>query len=497
MTTTVTIEIKDEVNCKFHNIDLTDRKKLVEKFKFDIPGAKYQPSVRLGRWDGKVPFFNLGGATYINLLPNIIPMLDSWGYHDIVVNDLREYNTSFKFNQVNELSFSATNWPVGHTMAGMPIQLRDYQIDIINRFLENPQCIQEVATGAGKTLITAALSLSVEQYGRSIVVVPSKDLVRQTEADYINMGLDVGVLFGDRKEYTKTHTICTWQSLNSLLKNSINYEADVTIQDFIQGVVCVMIDEAHSAKADALKTLLSTVFSQIPIRWGLTGTVPKEDYAAQALFCFIGPLVGKLSASELQEAGHLANCHVNIVQLEDYVEYKDYQSELKYLTATAERIAHIAKLVDKIKDTGNTLVLVDRIESGKMLQVELSTLFSLLGDKPDVSFVSGNTKSKERKEEYDEISTATNKVVIATYGVAAVGINIPRIFNLVLFEPGKSFVRVIQSIGRGIRKAQDKDHVEIWDITSTCKFAKRHLTKRKQFYKDANYPFSVEKVKWQ
>jgi hypothetical protein len=85
---------------------------------------------------------------------------------------------------------------------------------------------------------------------------------------------------------------------------------------------------------------------------------------------------------------------------------------------------------------------------------------------------------------------------VATYGVAAVGINIPRIFNLVLLEPGKSFTRVIQSIGRGIRKAQDKDFVQIWDITSTCKYAKRHLTARKKFYKDAKYPFTIDKVDW-
>jgi superfamily II DNA or RNA helicase len=493
--TTARLIIRDEVNVKIEGLELTERKKLVEKFKYEIPGAKYQPSVKLGRWDGKVPFFNLGGSTYINLLPDIIPMIDQWGY-DLEIDDVREYTTTFDFEKIHETSFSHVNWPKGHPVEGTPILLRDYQCEIINRFLENPQCIQEVATGAGKTLITAALSASVQSYGRSIVIVPSKDLVRQTEADYKNMGLDVGVLFGDRKEYTKTHTICTWQSLNALMKNSQNYEADVDIRDFVEGVVCLMVDEAHSAKADALKTLLSTVFARIPIRWGLTGTVPKEEYAAQALFCFIGPLVGKLSASELQDAGHLAQCHVNIVQLEDYVEFKEYQSELKYLTATPERIAYIAKLVDKIKESGNTLILVDRIESGKLLQTELSTLFSLLSDKPDVSFVSGNTKSKDRKDEYDEISTSTNKVIIATYGVAAVGINIPRIFNLVLFEPGKSFVRVIQSIGRGIRKAQDKDHVEIWDLTSTCKFAKRHLTKRKQFYKEANYPFSVEKVKW-
>ena len=107
---------------------------------------------------------------------------------------------------------------------------------------------------------------------------------------------------------------------------------------------------------------------------------------------------------------------------------------------------------------------------------------------------------QDRKDQYEEIGEADNKVLIATYGVASVGINIPRIFNLILIEPGKSFIRVIQSIGRGIRKAKDKDFVQIWDITSTCKFAKRHLTQRKKFYKEANYPFTVEKVdytKWE
>ena len=111
-------------------------------------------------------------------------------------------------------------------------------------------------------------------------------------------------------------------------------------------------------------------------------------------------------------------------------------------------------------------------------------------------FVSGSTKNTDRKEQYDEVSTSQNKIIIATYGVAAVGINIPRIFNLVLIEPGKSFVRVIQSIGRGIRKAEDKEHVQIWDITSSCKFAKRHLGQRKKFYKEANYPYNIEKINW-
>ena len=479
--TTARLIIKDEVNVKIEGLELTDRKKLVEKFKYEIPGARYLPAVRLGRWDGKVPYFNLGGTTYINLLPDILPYLEERGY-DINVDDVREYSTTLDLGQVVETSFFHRHWPDGR-----PIILRDYQVEIINRFLKNPQCIQEVATGAGKTIMTAALSASVQHLGRSIVIVPSKSLVTQTEADYKNMGLDVGVLYGDRKEYTKKHTICTWQSLNALVKNTKNYEADVTIHDFIEDVVCVMVDEAHSAKADALNSMLTTIFARIPIRWGLTGTVPKEDFAFQALNCCLGPVVGQLSASELQEQGHLSNCHVNVVQMVDYVEYKDYQQELKYLLETEKRIDYMASMINKIAETGNTLVLVDRVGPGKLLASKIN----------NAVFVSGATKAKARKDEYDDFAVADGKIAVATYGIAAVGINIPRIFNLVLIESGKSFTRVIQSIGRGIRRAEDKDFVQIWDITSTCKFAKRHLTKRKSFYKDANYPFSIEKTEWQ
>ena len=477
--------IKDEVNVKIEGLDLGTRKKLVDKFKYEVPGARYQPSVRLGRWDGKVAFAQLSGSTYINLLPEIIPFLDSEGY-DIEIDDLRTYSTKFDFTTITEDTFAHKTWPKGHTKVGEPIMLRDYQVTILNNFLQNPQSLQEVATGAGKTIMTAALSQSVEKYGRSIIIVPNKSLVTQTEEDYRNLGLDVGVYFGDRKEFGKTHTICTWQSLNILLKNTKNYEADVTIGEFIEGVVCVMVDEVHMAKADALKTLLTSVFAHVPIRWGLTGTIPKENYEKVSIFCSLGNVVGVLSASELQEAGHLANCHVNIVQLVDHVEYKDYQSELKYLTETDKRLDYMAKLIKSVNETGNTLVLVDRIATGKALIEKIE----------NAVFVSGSTKAKDRKEEYDEVAISDGKIIVATYGVAAVGINIPRIFNLVLVEPGKSFVRVIQSIGRGIRKAEDKDHVQIWDITSTCKFAKRHLTKRKQFYKEASYPFSTEKAEW-
>lgn len=483
---TATIVIRDEVNMKIEGLELDVRKKLVNTFKYDIPGARYLPAVRLGRWDGKIAYFQMGGSTFVNLLPEIVPILENFNY-DIELDDQRDYKTVFEFERVTEDTFAHVNWAKGHPMEGQPIKLRDYQVEIVNNFLENPQAIQEIATGAGKTIMTAALSQRCEAHGRTVVIVPNKSLVTQTEKDYRGLGLDVGVYFGDRKELGKTHTICTWQSLNILLKNTKGGTADYTIQDFLEDVVCVMVDEVHMAKADALKTLLTTVMSKVPIRWGLTGTVPKEAFEFQALKVSLGPVINQLSASELQERGVLAQCHVNIVQLVDHSEFTNYQSELKFLLEDKDRLNTIASLVEKVKATGNTLVLVDRVAAGH-------ALVERLGDR--AVFVSGATKGTKRDEEYAEVADVDDKIIVATYGVAAVGINIPRIFNLVLVEPGKSFVRVIQSIGRGIRKAEDKDHVEIWDITSTCKFARRHLTKRKVFYRDANYPFTQEKLEW-
>ena len=478
------IVIKDEVNVKIEGLDLDVRKKLSNQFKYRIPYAVHMPAYKLGRWDGCVAFFQLGGSTYLNLLPEILPVLEQNRYN-IELDDRRQDYGELVFDRVDETTFAHKSWPTGHVMAGDPVVLRDYQIEVVNNFLENPQCLQEVATGAGKTLMTAALSASVEQYGRSIVVVPNKSLVVQTEEDYRNLGLDVGVYFGDRKEIGKTHTICTWQSLNSMLKATKNGVAPVTIEAFLQDVICVIIDEVHQAKADALKTLLTGPMAGIPIRWGLTGTIPKEKYEFASLHVSLGEVVNHIAASELQDMGVLAQCHVNVLQTQDVKEYTNYQQEMQYLVTDDKRLEWMADKINEIKETGNTLILVDRIAAGEKLQ-------SLL---PGSVFVKGDVKLKDRKSAYDEIQTGTNLVVIATYGVAAVGINIPRIFNLVLVEPGKSFVRVIQSIGRGIRKAKDKDFVQIWDITSSCKFSKRHLSKRKAYYKDANYPYTVNKLR--
>ena len=475
--------IKDEVNIKTEGLAVETRRKIVNQLKFELPYARHMPAYKLGRWDGTKTFFGIGGTGYLAHLDIILPIIEDAGY-EIEVEDLREHQ-SLKFSPINENYWAdqGKTWPKGHVMEGQPILLRDYQFDVVNKFLENPQSLQEVATGAGKTITTATLSHLCEPFGRTMVIVPNKSLVVQTEEDYRNLGLDVGVYFGDRKELNKTHTICTWQSLNVLEKKSHDDES-LSLAEFCEGVVAIIIDEVHQAKAEVLMKLATQNFRNCPIRWGLTGTIPKEKWEFQSLLASIGPVVNRVSAFDLQQKDVLAQLQIKVLQTNEIETFRTYQEEYTFLVTDQSRLEWMSTTINNLSQTGNTLVLVNRIDTG----VKLTELL------PNSVFISGAVKLDDRKEEYDEIKESTNKIIVATYGVAAVGINIPRIFNLVLLEPGKSFVRVIQSIGRGVRKAEDKDFVQIWDITSQCKYSKKHLTERKKYYTEAKYPFTITKV---
>jgi superfamily II DNA or RNA helicase len=479
------IHIENEVGVKLEGLDLTTRRKCSNSVKYFLPGARYSTAFKLGRWDGKQGFCTIGGRTYLNVLDKILPIIEDEGYSFEIIDRRQQYD--FALKPIDDTYLSHIMWPEGHREAGKPIVLRDYQVTAINDCVNNLQGLTIAPTAAGKTIVTATLSLLAQPYGRTIVIVPNKNLVQQTEEDYLNLGLDVGVLYGDRKEYNKTHTICTWQSLNVLDKKSKDALDDDQLAVFMDRLVAVICDEVHMVKnMGVLHTLLTTTFAEIPIRWGLTGTIPEEEYNQVSLVTAIGPVIGNLTAKELQDAGHLSKCHVNILHTQETTVYNDYQAELKYLTTNIDRLTWLASAVQDIAKTGNTLVLVDRIESGEILS----------GLIPDSIFVSGKMKTDKRREHYKEINLDNNAICIATYGTTSTGVSVNRLFNVVLVEPGKSFVRVIQSIGRGLRKADDKDFVQIYDVASKCKFSNRHLLKRKKFYTQVEYPFTVNKISY-
>lgn len=482
-----TLVIQDEVNVKFEGLDVSTRRKLSNAVKFILPYARHMPAVKMGRWDGSIRFCDIGARTYINVLDRLLPIVERAGY-EIDMVDQREPH-QFEFEAIDENSYSHIRWPQGHRFEGEPITVMDHQVTAINTYLEHPQSIQCLSTAAGKTLITAILSHRVEQAtgGRSIVIVPSQDLVTQTEESYRLLGLDVGVFYGGRKDYDRTHTICTWQSLEVLNKKSKQYDPNFDIDTFIDDVVCVMVDECHTAKAEVLKKLMTTVFSRVPIRWGMTGTIPREEVDQVALSVTIGPVTNTIAAAELQEKGILSNLHIDIMQLDDPPwQFRDYAAEATALSKDEDRLDWLVGHIQVTRQSGNTLILVNRLETGKYLQANI----------PDSVFISGSMKSQDRKDQYAEVGGADDKVIIATYGVASTGIDIPRIFNLYLFEAGKSFIRVIQSIGRGIRRAADKDFVQVFDICGTTKYSKKHLTERKRYYREQQYPFRVRKTRY-
>lgn len=478
------LKIIDQVNVKFENLDPHTRKIICDTLKFMIPSARHTPKYKLGRWDGKVGFATVGGGTYINLLDRILDIVTNAGYDINLIDQRPEYN--FHFPEITEYSLSQYNWPIGHELAGQPIMLRDYQAASINLYLNNLQSIQVISTGGGKTIITALLCKLCEPYGRTITIVPSKSLVMQTEEDYKTIELDVGVYYGDRKDWNKQHTICTWQSLVALEKKDTDEE--VSLDEFMKDVVSIIVDEAHTIKGKELKSLLCTSpCSNVPIRWALTGTIPPEEFEFVSLLSSIGPVVGGIRADTLQKEGILANCQIETLQLNDkHVEFKNWHDEINYISTDKIRLEWVSNFIAKLAETGNTLVLVSSRELGKQLNKAL----------PGSAYVNGSVTALKRKKEYKKIQQAENEILIGTYGVASTGINIPRIFNLVLIEPGKSFIRSIQSIGRSIRRAHDKDFALITEITSTLTYSKRHLSKRKVFYKEAGYPHIVKKVNY-
>ena len=183
---------------------------------------------------------------------------------DVQIVDIDDRRTpiTLNFTHVTERYWADQGvvWPEGHPVEGTEIILRDYQVEAINNFLDNPQSLQQIATGAGKTITTATLSHITEPYGRSLVIVPNKSLVEQTEEDYINCGLDVGVYFGDRKNLGKTHTICTWQSLNILDKKHKDGSQCYHLLSSLEGVSTIIVDEVHMAKQKFLRTCLHVTY---------------------------------------------------------------------------------------------------------------------------------------------------------------------------------------------------------------------------------------------
>lgn len=492
---------KDYVRCQVIGLTPEDRDKVYNHFSVFVPTARFTPKYKIGVWDGRNHYFTLTGLFYVNLLPELLSLIDIEKYEieKVYKDDL--IKDSFEFNNIDETFLSDYHWPAGHRLENQSVQMMKHQVDIVNACLNNHRCVIEAATSAGKTLCALALAKIVSEYGRFIIIEPSKDLTLQTAQVFRDLGFtDVGVCGCGLRELDKKVTVCTWQTINSLNKRGKSSSLDEDkkqlsaeeLKQLVDGTVGLIFDEVHQVKSYECSKIMETVFKDVPIRWGLTGTVPKAKADYYGVITALGPVVHHLESKELQDKGILAQCNVNIIRLKDTMEFREYMDELEYLSTNLDRLKFIGTLVHNItQSSGNSLVLVNRIKTGEVLE----ELINSLGTK--CIYIDGSVNSKTRFKEYESIKTENNKCIIATSAIASTGLDIPRLFNLVLMDYGQSFTKTIQSIGRGLRLGKDKTSVNIFDICSTTPFSKKHLNTRVHYYHEKKFPLQVLDIdKW-
>ena len=454
------ITVRDEVFCFISNLRPSDLSQLEKMYAVFVDGYFFMPAYKLGRWDGKKKFFEKTGKTFIRFLPEIIQYLDEQGY-DIELVDERKpvVNPSKRAHKDQFMEFK--------------VELRPYQIDSVNVLIDEGSGFVIAGTGAGKSLICASL---VHIYGeagyKTITVVPSSDLVSQTADWYKICGLDAGEYSGSKKEIDCQHVVATWQSLQNNPK----------LMSFFQMFI---IDEAHGVKGQVIYDLITDHGKHIPFRFGVTGTFPKPEADQMTLISTIGNIHKEIPAKWLIENGYLAKVEIEPVMIETKAaedDFPDYASERSYISKNEKRLDVIADLIiAKCEKYGNTMVLVNSVEMGEKLQAMIK----------DSVFLYGENDKKERKAQYDSYKEKNDVITIATFGIASTGISIDRIFCLMMIDAGKSFVRSIQSIGRGTRLANDKNSVHVVDVYANLKWSKKHFKERKRFYDEAGYPVTA------
>lgn len=505
----VKITLLDEVNCRIESATPQVQKMAMEKVKVFIPHARYQQSYRIGAWDGYIRYMKANGCTYINLLDEILPVFQATNT-PIILNDLRQSKGKrFTFDDIDENYFSHIKWPEGHRLAGQPVHLEEHQVEGINAALHKTNGVLELATSFGKTLAMSVLCDQVnKKYGRCVVVVPSTDLVIQTAAEMRSMGLEVGEVRAGMKEFDKKNVVATWQSImhtearskgQTLAGKEIEKEVEWLnqheLQLLVQDLACVICDECQILAGQEAFNQFTDLFKNIPIRWGLTGTVPKDRYENIKLKIALGNIILRIGASRLQAAGFLAKSKIIVYRIEDdfqtpVIELTSgaasaWQIEKDHLATFEPRLRYIAQELIKIGQNGNTLALVSSISTGKLLSKMIKE------EDVDCEFLSGSDSANKRKREYDKINKSNNKILIATKQIAAVGLNIPRLFNIVFIDLGNSYVKTIQAVGRGLRKSYDKDAVTIYDFSSTTRISKKHCAARVKMFKNEGHEVQI------
>ena len=477
------ISKKNEVHLILSDLSPSEQQELSDFFTFEVPNAKFMPMVRNRMWDGKIRLFSPAtGEIYVGLLPYIKEYCKSKNVKysiDKGVEDERNVVDTIVRGFIKSLKPKSK---------GKSLKIRDYQISAVQMAIARNRSLIVSPTASGKSLIIYALVRYYQMGGnKTLILVPTTSLVEQMYSDFEDYGWSSGtycqkVYQGYTTKITKDVVISTWQSIYKMPKK------------YFDQFDCVIGDEAHFFKAKSLTSIM-TKLHQCKYRFGFTGTLDGTETHRLVLEGLFGSVEQVVSTKELIDKKTLANLKIKCITLKhpEKRERMDYAEEMDYLVSHESRNRFILGLCNTI--SGNTLCLFQLVEKhGKVL-------YEGMKGSENVYFVYGGTDTEQREKIRGLVEEHKNSTTIASYGTFSTGINIRNIHNIVLASPSKSKIRVLQSIGRGLRTSSTKDSILIFDIADDISYKERrnftlnHFFERLNIYNEEQFNYEISKVK--
>ena len=483
------ISKKNEVYLRLTDVEPSIAAELNDFFTFEVPGFKYMPAYRSKMWDGKIRLYNIvTGEIYVGLLPYIEEYLNNNG---------EGYEFADGITSKRDVARSVVQGFVRGlrpTLNGKRIKIRDYQLDAIAHAITTNRSLLISPTASGKSLIIYCLVRYYQMMElKTLILVPTTSLVEQMYKDFEDYGWSSGtycqkIYQGYDKKVTKDVVISTWQSIHRMPRQ------------YFRQFGAVFGDEAHLFKAKSL-TGIMTKLDTCKYRFGLTGTLDGTQTHRLVLEGLFGKAKYVVTTKELIDDKTLANLKIDCIILkypdEDRQIVKDfeYAAELEYIVTKAERNTFVCNLVGHL--SGNTLVLFQFVEKhGKILH-------DIIQDKykdRKVFFVYGGVDTDTREEIREIVENEKDAVIVASYGTFSTGINIRNISNIVFSSPSKSKIRVLQSLGRGLRQQGGNKTLRLYDISddlsldSKLNFTLRHFKERLNIYNDQKFDYEIRRI---
>jgi superfamily II DNA or RNA helicase len=410
-----------------------------------------------------------------------------------IIEFLQKQDIQFNIDVTDKFRNVITIPELKEELTKLNLEPRDYQEESVLLSLKNKSGVIVLPTSAGKTLVIALLVKSIQEQhdAKALILVPDIQLVAQTYSDFLEYGIS-------EDEITK------WTGSTEPNKNAkiVISNAQILLSEkqdlsLLKDIKLLVIDEVHKIRYG---NKINKVVDQIPalFRYGLTGTLPDDKIDQWNIFGKIGRVIYFKQSADLREQKYISQVHVASLKLT----YNNtphftipsmvnptagYEEEITWLQTNKFRNDIITKLVNKADK--NTLIMVDRIAHGEELLKVLQANTS-----KQVHFVHGAVDIEEREmirklmEDYDNVAC------IAISKIFSTGINIKNLHNIIFAAIGKARIKIIQSIGRSLRKHASKKRATIFDIWDNLRYGNKHVTERLALYDREQIPYSVTEL---